>query len=666
MTNILKTLCFLCLPYFAFSTNVDSLLSLIDQSIAIHDHQEQIKLKLALGKLHFEQNNYEQAVEQLREVRQLSASTKGEYHQQALLCLGKTLLSSNQHTEATEVLEELVHIIPPKKREIKAKALQVLSKTYSRAANYELSHAYNLNALSIWEAKKDTMGIIECTYQMGSNFFYQGNYNMALDYYFKTKDLAEKIAYLKYIYNSYAAIGGSYSRLWETEKSITYNLKSLAIAEEMDYEVGIAYTAQNIGANYYAREKYDSATIYFERSLEIKQRKNDVWGSIASLQFIGNSQVKQHQLKKGLGNLNQAMKLAVQIKSTSRILECHSMLADAYRLDNNLEQSYQCLRAYIHLKDSVINNTTQEKLAEAQTNYEVLKKETELSKKEQEIESLYKTVLIIGLIILIFIIWVIYKRLRLQFKTNTILSEKNQQINEQLKKLEQSNHQLEASNAELEQFAFIASHDLKEPLRNIGSYASLLKRRYQHQLDKEGKEFLEFITNGVSKMYHLLDDVLLFSKIKNELNTPDEIQLDEIIHTVKFNLAQQIKEKKAIVKAQNLPTLSANSHHLVQVFQNLISNGIQYANEKPPIVHINCKKNEKEYIFSVMDNGMGINMEYKDKIFEIFQRLNKRDGSSGTGIGLAICKKIISNYGGVIWVESELGKGSTFYFTFPI
>lgn len=225
---------------------------------------------------------------------------------------------------------------------------------------------------------------------------------------------------------------------------------------------------------------------------------------------------------------------------------------------------------------------------------------------------------------------------------------------------------LKRSNEELQQFAYIASHDLQEPLRAIISFSRLLEDQYKDSLDKNGKEFIYFISEGADRMKILIKDLLAYSRISTHAKPPKIINLEKILKDVLSNLQESIRENGVIISYDELPSLVIDHAQILQLFQNLINNAIKFRREKPPKIHISAKKIEKEWLFSIKDNGIGIDPKYFDGIFKIFQRLHTRDEYPGSGIGLAVCKRIVQRYGGQIWVKSELGKGSTFFFTIPI
>ncbi len=226
---------------------------------------------------------------------------------------------------------------------------------------------------------------------------------------------------------------------------------------------------------------------------------------------------------------------------------------------------------------------------------------------------------------------------------------------------------LERSNAELKRFAYVASHDLQEPLNHVSNYVQLLEMRYGDRLDTDAKDFIGFAVDGVSLMQTLIDDVLIYSKVDTQGSEFKRTNVDIALNQALTNLQKRIDESNAaIVIHDTMPTLMADGTQLMQLFQNLILNAIKFRSEATPEIQITAERLEDEWLFAVQDNGIGIDPQFSDRIFVIFQRLHTRDEYPGTGMGLAICKKIIECHRGKIWVESELGKGATFYFTIPL
>jgi PAS domain S-box-containing protein len=232
--------------------------------------------------------------------------------------------------------------------------------------------------------------------------------------------------------------------------------------------------------------------------------------------------------------------------------------------------------------------------------------------------------------------------------------------------LEDIANKLRISNKELEQFAYVASHDLQEPLRMVTSFTQLLERQYKNKLDKEADEYIGFIIEGSKRMKYLIDDLLEFSRLNTQAREFESVLLEITFEDVLRNLTASITENNAQITHDPLPAIRGDQSQINQLLQNLITNAIKFHGDEPPKIHISAEESNGEWIIAVSDEGIGIDPEHQEQIFRIFKRLHAREEYEGTGIGLAICKRIVERHNGKIWVESELGIGSTFYFTIPI
>lgn len=231
--------------------------------------------------------------------------------------------------------------------------------------------------------------------------------------------------------------------------------------------------------------------------------------------------------------------------------------------------------------------------------------------------------------------------------------------------LQIKNVDLERSNKELEQFAYVASHDLQEPLRMVSSYMQLLESRYKDKLDDDAKEFIDFAVDGAARMQRLIQDLLAFSRVGTRGKDPEIVDSSQSVAEALRNLKVRIEENGATVNAAGLPVVFVDRNQLTQVFQNLIGNAVKFKGDKPPVVDITARDQGEFFEFTVVDNGIGFDQKHADRIFTIFQRLNSREQYEGTGIGLSICKKIVERHGGKIWAEAAVGQGATFRFTLP-
>ena len=229
----------------------------------------------------------------------------------------------------------------------------------------------------------------------------------------------------------------------------------------------------------------------------------------------------------------------------------------------------------------------------------------------------------------------------------------------------QKSRELERSNRELQQFAYIASHDLKEPLRMVASYLKLLERRYRGTIDRDADEFIYFAVDGASRMQQMIDGLLSYSRIQTQGNPSRPTDCQAVLEQTLDNLKESIAASSAVITYDPLPTVMADQAQLVLLFQNLITNAIKFRGADPPHIHVSSRRDHQASIISIRDNGIGFDPQYADNIFQIFQRLHSIGEYPGTGIGLAICKRIVERHGGSIWFASEPGKGATFFFSLP-
>ena len=242
----------------------------------------------------------------------------------------------------------------------------------------------------------------------------------------------------------------------------------------------------------------------------------------------------------------------------------------------------------------------------------------------------------------------------------------NDDLQRQATSLRQATQELQRSNAELEQFAYVASHDLQEPLRMVTSYLQLLERRYKANLDQDASDFIAFAVDGAARMQTLIQDLLTYSRVGTRGASFEPTDCQSVLEQALMNLEVAIAESDAEVSSGPMPSLSADASQLAQLMQNLIGNAIKFRGDSPPRIQVEAEQRSDHWLFWVRDNGIGIDPQYSDRIFQVFQRLHGIGQYPGTGIGLAVCKKIVERHQGSIWVESQPDAGATFCFTIPL
>ena len=391
---------------------------------------------------------------------------------------------------------------------------------------------------------------------------------------------------------------------------------------------------------------------------------------------LGSYYLEQHTPDKALPFLLTALDKAGASYDLDQLLVCNQYLATCYENLGNYKKANAFLLAFKKLKERKLSTQAltlanakknkQSEIAKKDQEIEALKTRNELLTKTKEVWSLRLALLICSILTLALITYLIYKRKQDKQLEALKFLQKDKLIAEQHQKIKAQLEELYHSNAELEQFAYIASHDLKEPLRTIKSYSDLLRRYHPELAGSASEEFLNFIIDAVSRMDSLLEELLTYSRVGRKNQEIHPVQTDRVVESVAASLYSQIEQKDARIRmGEEMPVVMANKVQLGQLFKNLISNALKFQKEGQPVVEVDCKSKHTNYIFSIKDNGIGIAPEYKEKVFEMFRRLHTRTEFEGTGIGLATCKKIVEGFGGEIWVESEIGQGSTFYFTIP-
>jgi len=269
-----------------------------------------------------------------------------------------------------------------------------------------------------------------------------------------------------------------------------------------------------------------------------------------------------------------------------------------------------------------------------------------------------------GLLVLSVIID-ITERKRLEQALQQANEELEQRVAERTAELERAVAALEKSNIELQQFAYVASHDLQSPLRSISGFVQLLQAEYQGRLDAQADDWIRRTVQSIARMQMLINDVLTYSRVDAETLRFQQVALQEVFDEAVTLVEGTIREQGGSVTGHGLPTVQGDRSQLVQLLQNLIGNGLKYHADDPPRIEVTAERGDGEWVIAVRDNGMGIEPDYHDKIFEIFKRLHTQQAYLGTGIGLAVCRRVVTNHGGRIWVRSAPGAGSTFYFTLP-
>ncbi len=669
------------LAQLSSANNVDSLLILLEEYQGSNDQDQLYQLHINLGQEYGTggNENYKESLHHNSIAFEIAKNQNDIVKMaESLFGIGLSYQRRNSFQEALASYSAILELKGyPDKELKKASTYTQISVIHQALGNYESAYEHQMKALRLHEITNDSLGIANSHYNLGTIFYYQTQYEQALDHYNHAYKICAGLKNERFFYSCLAAMGSVYEKLENQGESLNYNSQALQLAKKLNYKTGIAYALGNIAMNYATQGDFVKAEQYLKNSISIKLGLEDKWGVIGSELDLSKLYIQWEKPAKALSILKQTLKMAKDVNSKTRQLDIYKNMTIVYeQLDDPLT-AYSFTKKYLALKDSVLNEKTVEEMGQSKRRYEIqkhehevtlLKKENELLGKNKKIQKLQVYILAIAGLFFLSFLWSYRKKLKYQSNINKLLEEKNDILNIKNKEIHVKNKQLKNSNDDLQQFAYVASHDLKEPIRMIGSYTTLLKKRYHQIIDETGKEFLFYIVDGVSRMETLLDDLLDFSRVGNQPAPTDFIAVNELMVIITSNLRQLLENLNGtlIVRTENLPTIKAHKTQLIQLLQNLVSNGVKFRGERDPVVIVDCEEKDDKYVFSVKDNGIGISKENQEKVFEMFRRLHTREEYEGTGIGLAICKRIVKLWGGDIWIESIEGEGTTFFFTFPM
>jgi len=670
-------------PAVLSANKVDSLLTLLEvaeKEDILADIYE-INYQLATVYNSGGEEKYEKSTYHFIEANKVAIATNNKMNQSdCLYGIGYTHQRRNNYQEALDFFQQSIDLaeifpedIDPSKI---ARVYTQISSIYQVLGDYKKAFDNQMQSLLICEKNNMLIGIANAQYNLGTIFFYQNQFERAREHYEKAKVICDQLEEERFSYSCLAALGSVNERLGEYKKSLEYNNKSLELAIKLNYKTGIAYSKGNIAVNYLSVNDFAIAEKYCKEAISIKLDLEDSYGAIGSKIDLSKVYINWNKPREAIIVLEQALELAKMVESKSRQSDIYKTLSIVYEQLDDDSRALDFTKKYVALKDSLLNEKTLEEMGTSQQRYKLeknehdiamLKKENELLEQKEMNQSLQKYVFGLVTIAFLMFIWWYKSKLNYQNNVNLILEEKNELLNSMNDEIEIKNKQLEHSNEDLRQFAYVASHDLKEPLRMINSYTNLLQRRYMASFDEPGKEFMHYIIDAVGRMENLLDDLLDFSRAGSQPTPTNYASTQDVMVMVEANLRHRLEllNAKLIVKSDNLPSIKAHRTQMIQLLQNLVSNGMKFKGEKDPIVEVDCMQKDNKFIFSVRDNGIGISEENLEKVFEMFRRLHTREEYEGTGIGLATCKRIVTTWGGDIWVESEEGNGCTFFFSVP-
>lgn len=617
---------------------------------------------------------FRQAQTLFQEVFELSQSEEKEHGiVLALAAMSRNAVLQNDFSAALDLAENAhSYLLASREAEnpkLRSEVLERIAEAYIKKHEYSKSLEYSQSLLQTAKKAGDIEKEMTALKFIAIVCGVKANYKIGMQYFFEALDKSEQVGYRPNTAHILVNIATIYAHLYNYDDALIRYQRVLEEFDDVTDNNTRVAVYNNSGNIYYATDRHKKALQCFRKSLELSelyQNKKMIAHSLAQLSraeyrlknFDKSFEFAETAAKKiaELGNINgkqinqvnlaklylrnqeldKALELgkdgtdtAIQLKDDAGELRGYRTLANIYKAMGDFENALE-----YQIKYSLL----QEESSKTQRNRRFLDLEIRHAIKEQEKE---------------------ISALTKENEYQSILLSQSDQIARQ-------NEELLSANEDLRQFAYVASHDLKEPLRMISSYSKLIERYFGDKIPDDKKQYFEYISDGTRRMNNLLEDLLRYATIGKSNIDKETVDINRMLEVCQFNLKIRIEENNATIDIPDLPNIYTNKPLLNQLFQNLLSNAIKFRRpEVTPIVLVRYEENEDEHIFSVADNGIGIPEEFQERIFIIFQRLHARTKYDGTGIGLAICQKISQKLGGRIWLESEEGAGSTFYFSIP-
>ena len=507
---------------------------------------------------------------------------------------------------------------------------------------------------------------------IGIIFGQQGVVDHSLSYFEQGLAIATTIKDTILIEQALTNIGRWHIEFGNLQDGVDTLLTAKAYSEALNNKSGLISILNFLGLAYSKQGKFEASHSSLQEALMLSEEPQFLFEKARISVLLGTILGQMEEYDQALHSISAGLAIAQQEEFKKVILEAFQALSSVYEAKGAFKKALMHEKEYNILYQEIFSENANNRQAEEEAIFQIGLKELENEKLKQQATA--KEILVRNQKLLIFAIMLILLLVSIialvLFRNHRKINELNQgleaAVSQKTEELQRSNQELIQSNNELQSFAYMASHDMKEPLRNINSYAALLKRKIEANLDTQGMNFLENIRRSARNLHHLVEDVLLFSLHSNQNQKIEEVDFNKLMPRVEEACQRWIQEKGGIINYKELPIIKGNSNQWFMILKNLVENGLKYNKHPKPCIQIEYHKNAHHHQLIISDNGIGIDKKYHQQIFDLFKRLHTRAEIEGTGLGLATCKKFLEQMGGQIYIESELGKGSIFYCEWPL
>lgn len=545
--------------------------------------------------------------------------------------------------------------------------LNALAACYQLDLNLDAAILEYENILKLGLTTEEAPRILRNLYHNAAHIFKtQENYPKAISWFKKSMDISLHIRDSSAVISTQNLIGDTY-REAKNYDSAMYCLRfAHYLIVKTDNPRERVSVVNNIGAVFLDQGIYDSASVYFKIGLDISQQDTNILGISVINYNLGRIAQENQRYQEAIRLFGISLKVAEDGQLTERILYGMKELHHTLALKGDFPQAYEIQQRYVQLKDSLSEEEGREKIARLEAKLMIQEKEQEKQALlyANQLRTIWLTGSLLALGLVLIMAGVLINRYRYKSKLSELLEAQNLKIRAQSEAIAQKNFRMEKSLNELHEFAFIVSHNLREPLRRIGSYISLINMRYASSLPAEAHEFMGYSVQGVQDLKHMLDDLLSYVIVEIENHEVRPVNTAEIVETVRLKIVEELPGTEiTIVQSTPLPVITSSPNLAELLFSHIIQNSVKFRSVQPPLIDISAIQIENGYLFTIADNGVGIDSMSIQKVFSLFYKGSVSEEYGGTGIGLSICKKIVNLHHGEIWAESSPANGTKIHFT---